>query len=99
MSAHSHSHLHSPKHIHSDDDTGGVEQKLLLSIALNFAITAIQVVGGLVTGSLSLIGDAMHNLADTFSLVMSYFAIKVSGKKRRRGRPLVMNEWRYWLPF
>jgi len=77
-----HSHSHSSKHTHSENGNGEVEKKLLFSIALNFAITAVQVVGGLVTGSLSLIGDAMHNFADTFSLVISYFAIKLSGKKK-----------------
>ncbi|MBU2591625.1 MAG: cation diffusion facilitator family transporter [Nitrospinae bacterium] len=78
MSPHSHPH----NHLHIEEGSGDVGKKLLFSIALNFAITAVQVVGGLLTGSLSLIGDAMHNLADTFSLVISYFAIKLSGKKK-----------------
>lgn len=47
---------------------------------LNFIITAAEVIGGLYSGSLSLISDALHNLSDALSIVVSYFAIKISQK-------------------
>ncbi|QLE01113.1 cation transporter [Galbibacter sp. BG1] len=56
-------------------------RNLLISILLNVLITASQVVGGLVSGSLALLSDALHNLTDVISLVISYIANRLSGKK------------------
>ncbi len=64
-------------HLHKE-----VKKKLGLSIFLNLVITGVQAVGGFVSGSLSLITDALHNLTDTFSLVTSFIAIKLSEKEK-----------------
>jgi len=66
------------ENIHSHKD---VKNKLGLSIFLNLLITVIQTIGGLASGSLSLLTDALHNLIDTFSLVTSFIAIKLSDKE------------------
>lgn len=47
---------------------------------LNFIITVVQIIGGVISGSLSLISDAMHNFSDGISVIISYFAIKLKGK-------------------
>lgn len=60
---------------------GIIGKKLVLSIFLNLLITGVQVIGGLLSGSLSLITDALHNLTDTFSLITSFIAFKLSGKR------------------
>ncbi len=73
--AHSHSHNHSHSHI----DLKG--RNLLISIFLNILITASQVVGGLVSGSLALLSDALHNFSDVLSLVVSYVANKLTKKE------------------
>ena len=44
-------------------------------------ITVAQVVGGLISGSLALISDALHNFSDVLSLVFSYVAHKLSRRK------------------
>ncbi|MBQ0768175.1 MAG: cation transporter, partial [Bizionia sp.] len=54
---------------------------LLISIVLNIGITAAQVVGGLVSGSLSLLSDALHNFSDVLSLIVSFVATKLSQQK------------------
>jgi len=72
---HSHSHNHS--HQHKSDLKG---RNLLISIFLNIIITVAQVIGGLISGSLSLLSDALHNSSDVVSLVISYFAAKLSRK-------------------
>ena len=41
---------------------------------MNTLITASQVVGGLLSGSLSLLSDALHNFTDVLSLIVSYIA-------------------------
>ena len=56
-------------------------KNLLFSIVLNLVITAAQVIGGLISGSLALISDALHNFSDVLSLVFSYVAHKLSKKK------------------
>ncbi|SRX72560.1 cation diffusion facilitator family transporter [Aequorivita antarctica] len=72
----SHSHVHS--HNHSHPDLKG--RKLLLSILLNIVITVAQVIGGLISGSLSLLSDALHNFSDVLSLSVSYVADRYSKK-------------------
>lgn len=57
------------------------EIRLTLSIFLNFSISIIEIIGGLVSGSLSLISDAVHNLSDTFSLTVSFIALRLAKKK------------------
>ncbi len=56
-------------------------RSLLFSIILNIGITAAQVVGGLISGSLSLLSDALHNFSDVLSLIVSFFANRLSKKE------------------
>jgi cobalt-zinc-cadmium efflux system protein len=55
-------------------------KKLLFSILLNIGITASQVVGGFLSGSLALLSDALHNFTDVISLIISYIASIFSKK-------------------
>lgn len=68
-----------PKHTHTHQDVK--DRNLLISILLNILITAAQIVGGLVSGSLSLLSDALHNFSDVLSLIVSYVASKLTKKK------------------
>ena len=70
---------HSHNHSHSHKDLKG--RNLLISILLNILITVSQVIGGLVSGSLALLSDALHNFSDVLSLVVSYVANKLSKKQ------------------
>ncbi len=56
-------------------------KNLLLSILLNLLITIAQVIGGIISGSLALISDALHNFSDVLSLVFSFIAHKLSRRK------------------
>ncbi|MBK7800065.1 MAG: cation transporter [Saprospiraceae bacterium] len=58
-----------------------LSSKLKFGILLNTLFTIIQFTVGLISGSLALISDAGHNLTDSLSLVISYFAQKMSGRK------------------
>lgn len=71
---HSHSHNHSHHH-----DLNS--RNLLISIFLNIAITVAQVIGGIVSGSLALLSDALHNFSDVISLIISWIANKLVKKK------------------
>jgi cobalt-zinc-cadmium efflux system protein len=47
---------------------------------LNFVITVVQIAGGIVSGSLALISDALHNFSDGIAVILSYIAIKLKQK-------------------
>ncbi|MDY0094433.1 MAG: cation diffusion facilitator family transporter [Candidatus Vecturithrix sp.] len=67
-------------HTHTHTDSSTSATRLFLAALLNLLITVTQIVGGLLSGSLSLISDALHNLSDAAAIVISYIAIKLSGR-------------------
>ncbi len=68
-------------HSHNHDQHQMKDRNLIISIILNIIITAAQVIGGLVSGSLALLSDALHNFSDVISLVVSFGASKLSKRK------------------
>ncbi|HUL43761.1 MAG TPA: cation diffusion facilitator family transporter [Bacteroidota bacterium] len=52
-------------------------QRLGLAIVLNTLTFAVELIGGILTNSLALISDAMHNLSDALALVLSYIATRI----------------------
>jgi len=49
---------------------------------LNATITIAEVVGGILSGSLALLSDAVHNLSDTIAIALSYFANRIAQKPK-----------------
>jgi cobalt-zinc-cadmium efflux system protein len=70
---------HSHSHSHNHKDLKG--RNLFITILLNILITLAQVVGGILSGSLALLSDALHNFSDVLSLVISYVANLLAKKK------------------
>jgi cobalt-zinc-cadmium efflux system protein len=66
-------------HSHSHYEVKG--KNLLFSIFLNIIITVAQVIGGILSGSLALISDALHNFSDVLTLIFSYIANVLSKRK------------------
>nr|MCS5609670.1 cation diffusion facilitator family transporter [Candidatus Poribacteria bacterium] len=54
--------------------------RLLAAVSVNVLLTLAQVIGGVISGSLSLIADALHNFSDAASLGIALFARKISRK-------------------
>lgn len=81
-----HGHEHEQRHDHHHDVTGISGKRIFIVVMLNFIITIAEVVGGVVSGSLSLISDALHNFSDGVSFVISYFAIKIAEKNKDKKR-------------
>jgi cobalt-zinc-cadmium efflux system protein len=54
--------------------------RLLITVILNVFITVAEIIGGIISGSLALISDALHNFSDAVSVVISYIAIKLKGR-------------------
>jgi len=71
--------LHSHNSTHSHTNLTG--RNLIISILLNIVITVAQVIGGLISGSLSLLSDALHNFSDVISLIVSYIANLLSKRQ------------------
>lgn len=56
-------------------------KKLWLAIVLNSLVTLAQILVGFLSGSLSLLSDALHNFSDVIALLVSYFAIGLAHKE------------------
>ncbi len=54
--------------------------KLIFTVFLNLIITFAQIIGGIISGSLALISDAIHNLSDSVSVMLAWFAQVLSRK-------------------
>ena len=80
-------HHHHHGHNHNGDDRGHQHannlrgKKLLWVAILNFSITIVQIIGGVISNSLSLISDAVHNLGDSSAIFIAFLAGKRSQKK------------------
>jgi cobalt-zinc-cadmium efflux system protein len=68
---------------HHDMNPDG-SRRLVAVMVLNILIPAAQVYGGIVSGSMALVSDALHNLSDFFAVAMSYVALRLG----RRGPSL-----------
>ena len=56
------------------------EKNLVIATLLNLVITIAEVAGGIMSGSLALLSDALHNLSDTFATFIAYLAT-IIGKR------------------
>ncbi len=66
-------------HSHGDPSEIG-EKRLWWAVAANILLTLAQIIGGIVSGSLSLIADALHNFSDAASLLIALVAIRIGRK-------------------
>lgn len=61
-------------------------KRFLTVTLLNVIITVVEILGGLLSGSLALLSDAFHNLGDSFSIILGYVASIISGKPETADR-------------
>jgi cobalt-zinc-cadmium efflux system protein len=74
-----HHNHHGHSHTHSEGEN--TERNLLLSVLLNLVVTIAEVVGGLISNSLALLSDALHNLGDTSAIFIAFLANLISKKE------------------
>jgi cation diffusion facilitator family transporter len=60
------------------------EHWALIALLVNLLQSLAKFVGGVLSGSLSLIGEAVHSLSDSFASVITYISIKFSTKRNER---------------
>ncbi|WP_294953553.1 cation diffusion facilitator family transporter [Sulfurovum sp.] len=63
---------------HHHHDVSG--KNLFITIILNIIITLSQIAGGIISGSLALLSDAMHNFSDVLALLIAYAANRLSAR-------------------
>jgi cobalt-zinc-cadmium efflux system protein len=68
-------------HQHQHETARGESRRALaITLALTASFTVVEVVGGLLTGSLALLADAGHMLSDNLSLGVALFAAWLAGR-------------------
>lgn len=67
----SHNHQHNHKNT----------ENFKIVFLLNFAFTIFEIIGGILTNSIAIISDALHDLGDSFSIGLAWFLEKYSHKK------------------
>lgn len=70
---HHHSHKH---HVHLLDNGG--DRRVAWAVAANVLLTVGQIFGGILSGSIALIADAIHNLSDAMTLVIALVARRIA---------------------
>jgi cobalt-zinc-cadmium efflux system protein len=68
--------MHMPGHAEKNIS----EKKLLITVILNFIISIAEIIGGLISNSLALLSDALHNLGDGIAILLAYMAHRLSKK-------------------
>ncbi|WP_417410290.1 cation diffusion facilitator family transporter [Hoeflea sp.] len=63
-------------HHHMDPDAG--DKRMFWAVVVNLGLTVAQIIGGILSGSLAMIADAIHNLSDALSLIIAFFARKIA---------------------
>ncbi len=71
---------HGHDHAHSTEGVSG--SKIFWVTCLNVVITLTEFLGGIISGSLSLLSDSLHNAGDSSALVLSYVANRVSKRPK-----------------
>ncbi len=75
--SHHHHHGHSDlNHHHGGNDN------IKVAFFLNFLFTVIEIIGGVLTNSVAILSDALHDLGDTLSLGLAWYFQKISSKGR-----------------
>ncbi|WP_173917806.1 cation diffusion facilitator family transporter [Halobacillus sp. Marseille-Q1614] len=67
-------------HHHHDHTTGNIKTAFFL----NFFFTIIELIGGILTNSMAIISDALHDLGDSLSLGLAWFLQNFSKKEKSK---------------
>ena len=87
MSGQGHAHGHGA-HGHAAADASRAADRRALKIALAITLTflGVEVVGGLLSGSLALLADAAHMATDALGLGLALFAARLAGRRPTPGK-------------
>ena len=92
---HDHEHDHADGHSHVQEADEGNMKRVLIALLLTGTFMFVEVVGGIISGSLALLADAGHMLTDTMALALAAAAFHVS--KRPAGGSLTYGYQRFQI--
>ncbi|MBT55981.1 MAG: cation transporter [Mameliella sp.] len=75
-----HGHHH---HHHVDPEAG--DARMAAAVGVNLLLTVAQVIGGVLSGSLAMIADALHNFSDAASLIIAAWARRIARRPADAG--------------
>jgi len=67
-----------------EDREHTTQRNLLITVVLNVFITIAQISGGIISGSLALISDALHNFSDSLAIVLAWIANLLSVRPKNK---------------
>jgi len=67
-------------HRHDNDHHSHGSSNISIAFFLNLGFSIIEIVGGILTNSIAIISDALHDLGDSFSLALAWYFQKLSTK-------------------
>ena len=69
------------EHHHHAEVSSKTVGLLFLSFIINMLLSVVEIIGGIISGSVALIGDALHNTSDAFSILVAVLAFKIGAKR------------------
>ncbi len=79
--------------LHAGDLRGAEKRRLLFVLMLTLVVTVVEIVGGVMAGSLALLSDAAHMLSDVGSIGLSYVALRLASRPASPQK--TYRNWRY----
>ncbi len=79
--AHGHAHAHGHGHAHANN-----ERRVLCVLVITLVFMVVEVVGGILSGSLALLADAGHMLTDAAALALAWIAFRIARRPSDRLR-------------
>lgn len=76
-SDHDHGGHHQGGRHHHDHAQGNIK----VAFFLNLSFTIVELIGGILTNSMAILSDALHDLGDSFSLGIAWYLEKYAGKE------------------
>ncbi|MDO4997000.1 MAG: cation transporter, partial [Bacilli bacterium] len=57
------------------------DKNILIAFLLNIVFSVFELIGGIITGSVAILSDSLHDIGDALSIGISYFLEKKSKKE------------------
>jgi cobalt-zinc-cadmium efflux system protein len=77
---HRHDHDHSHSLERTSELAGVSDWRLMIAVVLNQILTVAEFLAGVISGSVALVSDAVHNFNDANALLIAYIARRISRK-------------------
>lgn len=77
---------HHPDEPHTHHHQHKLQNKFKLALLVTFFVFLVELIGGIWSGSLALLSDAVHVMSDVLSLLISWFAIYLSTRPATSSR-------------